>query len=144
MKSTSRPLLRSIAAASKVTAMTLAAIGVSPFLPGCSSNSSSTTCSDPLGTVWNETEALGECPSTWTRQGIGSMFTDDQHSCGVTATLTISIIGNSVSVSRTNSSDGNDCTYTGTLNADCTSASGTYSCTQNNQLSGPWSATIVH
>jgi hypothetical protein len=105
---------------------------------------SSTSCSNPLGAVWSETEANGTCISTWTRQGTTSMFTDNQGPpCNVTASLTITVTGSSVSVDRTNSSDGNDCTYTGMLSADCMVVVGTYTCSKDNGSSGKWSATIA-
>ena len=105
---------------------------------------SSTSCSNPLGAVWSETEANGTCISTWTRQGTTSMFTDNQGPpCNVTASLTITVTGSSVSVDRTNSSDGNDCTYTGMLSAGCMVVIGTYTCSKDNGSSGKWSATIA-
>jgi hypothetical protein len=108
------------------------------------SGSDASTCSNPLGAVWNEIEANGACMSKWTRQGSTSMFTDQQGApCSVTASLTITITGSSVSVSRTNSSDSNDCTYTGMLSADCSSVTGTYTCTRDNGAAGKWSATIA-
>jgi hypothetical protein len=61
----------------------------------------------------------------------------------VTASLTITVTGSSVSVDRTNSSDGNDCTYTGMLSADCMVVIGTYTCSKDNGSSGKWSATIA-
>jgi hypothetical protein len=84
------------------------------------------SCSNPLGAVWSETEANGMCISTWTRQG-----------------STITVSGDSLSVARTNSSDGNDCTYTGTFGADCLIVIGTYTCTKDNGSTGKWSATIA-
>ena len=108
------------------------------------SGSDAARCLNPLGAVWNEIEASGACMSKWTRQGSTSMFTDQQGPpCNVTASLTITISGSSVSVSRTNSSDTNDCTYTGMLSADCSSVTGTYTCTRDNGAAGKWSATIA-
>ena len=108
------------------------------------SASDASRCSNPLGAVWNEIEANGACMSKWTRQGSTSMFTDQQGApCNVTASLTITITGSSVSVSRTNSSDGNDCTYAGVLSPDCSSVTGTYTCTRDNGTAGKWSATIA-
>jgi hypothetical protein len=108
------------------------------------SGSDATRCSNPLGAVWNEIEAHGACVSKWTRQGSTSMFTDQQGApCNVTASLTITLSGSSVSVSRTNSSDSNDCTYTGMLSSDCSSATGTYTCTRDNGVAEKWSATIA-
>ncbi|GAK42898.1 hypothetical protein TCA2_5391 [Paenibacillus sp. TCA20] len=58
----------------------------------------------------------------------------------ITAVLTINISGNNVQVLRRNSSDGNNCTYTGTLAADGRTVTGTYTCTQGG---GSWRATIT-
>jgi hypothetical protein len=108
------------------------------------SDAADAACSNPLGGIWYETEASGRCASTWTRQGTTTMFSDVQDApCNVTAMLNITVMGSDVVVARTNSSDGNDCTYTGTFNADCTAVSGSYLCTTNNGNAGMWSATIA-
>jgi hypothetical protein len=101
--------------------------------------SSSPRTGDGLGTVWNVNESgyRGE----WTRQGTSSSFKAVWGT--TTADLTITRSGNSVTVSRTNSSDGNDCTYTGTIQADCKTVSGTYHCKRHTPKEGAtWSATI--
>jgi hypothetical protein len=93
-----------------------------------------------LGTKWSEVEANDSCKSTWTQQDSGSTFADS--ACGgVTSTLAISITGDEVSVIQTDSSSGNDCTYEGTISADCSSVSGSYTCSETGN-SGDWSATI--
>ncbi len=100
-------------------------------------------CSNPLGSVWNETESDEPCASTWTRQGATPMFAAVQASpCHVTAMLTIAVSGSSVSAYWTSSSNGDDCNYIGTLSADCSSASGVYTCTGADAASGTWNATI--
>jgi hypothetical protein len=124
---------------SKIVAGLVLAAAVAPAGAGCSGSPSS-VCD--LGTVWNEVEANGDCNSTWTREGQSDTFDDSQPDCGVIATLSFSVSGNDIQIARTNSSDGNDCTYQGTFNTACTAASGTYSCA-NNVNAGPWSATIV-
>ncbi len=95
-----------------------------------------------LGSTWSETESNGTCSSTFTRQGLTDSFLMSQ-TCGagsLTADLTIMFSGSDVTISRTNSSDGNECTYSGTLSGDCQSVSGTYTCTTG--YAGAWSATI--
>jgi hypothetical protein len=42
--------------------------------------------------------------------------------------MAISISGNRVTARRTNSSDGNDCVYTGTIDSSGRSVTGTYAC----------------
>ena len=98
-----------------------------------------TGCS--LGSVWNETEG-GTCASTWTRQGTSSTFVDSAPVCGINATLTITITGSRVSVSRVDTSDTKQCTYTGTFNTACSSVTGTYACNQGSGAVLNWSATI--
>ncbi|MFC5471557.1 hypothetical protein ACFPPD_23045 [Cohnella suwonensis] len=58
----------------------------------------------------------------------------------ITAVLTINVFGNNVQVQRRNSSDGNDCNYTGTIAADGRTVTGTYTCTRGG---GSWQATIT-
>lgn len=91
-----------------------------------------------LGTSWSESEA---CAGNWTRRGSTSTF-DAAWSCAsgkVTAVLTISVDQATVHITRTSSSDGNDCSYSGTVASDCTSVSGTYTCKGGG---GSWTATI--
>ncbi len=79
----------------------------------------------------------------WTRRGDSNVFDAQWGDGQITAELTISSQGNQVSIARRNSSDGNDCDYTGTLAEDGVSVTGTYTC---NQYPGPfpWSASIQH
>lgn len=58
----------------------------------------------------------------------------------VTGYLEVTITGNSVAVQRPPASDGNACTYTGTLASDNIHVSGSYTCSAG--FTGPWSATI--
>jgi hypothetical protein len=100
-------------------------------------------CLNPLGSVWSVTESDDNCASTWTRQGTTATFADQRLSpCNVTATLTVTISGVSVSAFWTSSSDNDDCNYIGTLNASCTSVSGDYTCTSGDAASGTWTATL--
>ena len=98
---------------------------------------------DCLGRVWDEHEYFDQYHGTWTRVS-GSSFTASWTGpTSVTADLQISVVcvqGGAVSVIRTNSSDGNDCTYTGTYDGS-SGVSGTYTCIH---AAGPfdWHATI--
>jgi hypothetical protein len=96
---------------------------------------------DPLGLVWYDTEASGTCHGIWTRVAGTSTFSATWPDCHVTATLAIAIHGTQVSVTRTDSSDGNNCNYIGMLSG--SSVTGTYSCTQTNAPVPFWSATIT-
>ena len=100
-------------------------------------------CPNPLGSVWSVTESANTCRSTWTRQGSTANFTDKEASpCNVMATITVTISGTDVSAYWTSSTDNDDCNYLGTMNADCSSASGLYTCSSGNAASGMWNATI--
>jgi hypothetical protein len=74
----------------------------------------------------------------------GSSSTFSGVQCGGnTFTLTITIVGTNVTVNRTDSADGNNCVYTGTLSG--VMVTGTYSCTiYQPPAPGAWSATIVY
>ncbi|MEK5059780.1 hypothetical protein BK126_27050 [Paenibacillus sp. FSL H7-0326] len=94
-----------------------------------------------LGRVWYEQE--DGWSGVWTRRGNSNIFDARwtmQGAQDITAVLTINISGNNVQVLRRNSSDGNNCTYTGTLAADGRTVTGTYTCTQGG---GSWRATIT-
>ena len=95
---------------------------------------------DWLGTQWNETES--GLPAIWTRRGTSNIFdaVGLQPPYG-THVSTITRQGNTVTVLRRESSDGNDCDYTGTLAPDGLTVSGTYQCTLYPPTSG-WNATI--
>lgn len=94
-----------------------------------------------LGRIWHVQE--GGWNGVWTRRGNSNVFDARWTMPGapeVTAVLTINIFGNNVQVLRRNSSDGNNCEYTGTLSGDGRTVTGTYRCTQGG---GSWSATIT-
>jgi hypothetical protein len=107
------------------------------------------TTGNPLGAIWEEKE--GAWTSIWTRRGTSNVFDAEWKKMGalmgsssqvsVTAVLTIYVQGNSVTVNRRQSSDGNDCDYTGTLAKDGNSVQGTYKCSNSNQRMN-WSAYI--
>lgn len=90
---------------------------------------------------WAVTEGpRGEWSGNWTVEASRSDFSIALKSGGSTVTAEGSYVrsGNQISVSRTNTSDGNDCNYTGTVSGK--SISGTYFCKNG----GPyrWSAVI--
>ena len=97
-----------------------------------------------IGRVWYDVEAGGNCHGIWTRVGMSSQFSAAWPDCGVTAQLTITVVGANVFVTRTNSSDRNDCHYAGVLAPDGLTVSGTYSCTVVSTAGSPgWSARIM-
>ncbi|MBG9793743.1 hypothetical protein ABD76_15015 [Paenibacillus dendritiformis] len=94
-----------------------------------------------LGRVWYEQE--GGWNGVWRRRGDTNIFDARWTMPGapdITAVLTINLFGNNVQVLRRNSSDGNDCAYTGTIAGDGRTVTGTYTCTQGG---GSWRATIT-
>lgn len=96
---------------------------------------------DRLGRRWNEQE--GGWNGVWTRRGNSNVFDARWTQPGqrdVTAVLTIYLQGNNVRIERRNSSDGNNCDYTGTLSSDGRTASGQFTCDQGG---GGWRATIL-
>ena len=100
-------------------------------------------CPNPLGSVWKVTEMQSQCTSTWTRQGTTASFVDKYDApCTNMATVTVTLSGTDVAAYWTSSSDNDDCQYLGTMNADCSSVSGLYTCDSGNAASGMWSATI--
>jgi hypothetical protein len=92
-----------------------------------------------LGSVWKEVEANGRCHGVWIRVNGTSNFTASWADCNVTALLAMSLDAGQVAISRTNSSDGNDCQYQGTISGQA--ASGTYTCAK--QGIGTWTAAIT-
>lgn len=99
--------------------------GQSPSRP---SNSQQSTI-NRLGQKWYITES-GEWIGEWTRQSNSNTFNAFQRSnkSGQTNTFqtTVVIEGNTISVRRYNSADGNNCNYTGNINGN--RVSGTYFC----------------
>jgi hypothetical protein len=110
--------------------------------PDTFAETDSSSDTNPYGEIWNDIEASGNCHGTWTRIGQTHVFSAVWSDCKVTATLDITITGLQVSIVRTESSDGNNCTYQGTLSADGLSVAGTYSCTLNPPSNPNWNATI--
>jgi len=94
-----------------------------------------------LGRVWDETESGHRM--TWTRQGNSNVFsvTGTVNGTSFTAEQRITITGNKVSVDRYRASDGNTCTFEGTIQEDGVTVIGTYDCTKYKPSSG-WKATI--
>ncbi|MBK8467292.1 MAG: hypothetical protein IPL32_15855 [Chloracidobacterium sp.] len=95
---------------------------------------------DWLGTHWNAME--GPLTSIWIRRGTSNIF-DGVATWGQPGTTVNTVYrqGNTITVFRRESSDGNDCDYTGTLSPDGLTVSGTYQCTLY-QAYPSWSATI--
>jgi hypothetical protein len=90
-----------------------------------------------LGSVWREVEETEH--AVWTRRP-GTQTFDAAWSNGrVRAVLHMALAGNQVTIKRTQSTDGYECLYTGTLVGN--RASGTFGC---NRFGGqkPWHATI--
>lgn len=95
-----------------------------------------------LGTEWHEQE--GGWSGIWRRRGNSNIFDATWTMPGatpVTAVLRMFTFGNFVYIQRRNSSDGNNCDYTGTIAANGRTVSGTYRCTQGG--GGNWTATII-
>jgi hypothetical protein len=96
------------------------------------------------GVRWNESESGWK--GDWKRRGDTNTFDATWTKGGerVTAMLTVTINGSSVTVERPNASDSNSCTYTGTIGSDGkTIANGTYTCTQFPGQKFTWAATIT-
>lgn len=96
---------------------------------------------DKLGRRWDVQE--GAWRAVWTRRGNSNNFDGRWTQPGqtaVTAVLTITIEGNNVRVVRRNSSDGNNCTYRGTLSQNGRTVTGQFTCDRGG---GNWSATIT-
>lgn len=99
-----------------------------------------------LGRVWNESES--GWTGTWTRRGNSSVFDAVWRKGGgtVRALLSIRITGNRVFVSRTRSTDGYNCNYSGTLSANRRTVSGRMSCLKGGRVTprnAQWRATIT-
>lgn len=91
-----------------------------------------------LGSEWSEMES--GFAGRWIRRGTSNVF-DARWDIGVTAVMTVTLSENTVNIARRQSSDGNDCDYTGTIQADGVTVEGTYTCKKGaNQT--PWRATI--
>ncbi len=93
-----------------------------------------------LGQRWIVQE--GPWRAVWTRRGRSNQFDGRWSLAGqrdVTAVLTIYTAGPFILIQRRNSSDGNNCNYTGLFGADGRTASGQFVCTRGG---GSWSAVI--
>ncbi|MBP1993252.1 hypothetical protein [Paenibacillus eucommiae] len=103
--------------------------------------SSDSSYRQSLGVVWHEKE--GSWNGEWRRRGDTNIFDAKWTSGGsmVTAILTVHLAGDFVTIQRRNSSDGNNCDYTGTFSHDGKTVSGTYIC-QGRQYH--WNANIYH
>ena len=92
--------------------------------------------------TWSVTEGANyEWVGQWTRQGNTNQFSCQQrssHGSSLTATIVVNENGQTVSAQKVNSSDGNNCNYSGVRNGDA--IEGTYFCSNG----GPykWSARI--
>jgi hypothetical protein len=105
-----------------------------------------------LGSRWETWESElsaamgmgGEWKGTWVRIGTTNMFnaTWILKNQKVTAVLTMELDGNTVSIQRRQSSDGNDCNYKGTIASDGFSVQGSYSCSKFMKTVGRWRAII--
>ncbi|MDP1383879.1 hypothetical protein Q8G31_29970 [Priestia megaterium] len=95
-----------------------------------------------LGRVWIEQEDGWQ--GEWTRERnspdtFTAIWRSPTESVPVTARLRMSTDGYGVTIQRFNSSDGNDCTYTGTIGTTESSAQGFRKCSKG---SGSWKAQI--
>ncbi len=96
---------------------------------------------DPLGRIWHVSES--GWAGTWTRRDATNVFDAVWTDRGgrITAVLTIVRSGDHVRIERTNSSDGNNCTYEGTVGPDGRTVEGQYGCTKH-PGPFPWTGTI--
>jgi hypothetical protein len=91
-----------------------------------------------LGIRWNEEES--GFSSTWTRRGTGDVFDASYPAARVTTVNTVTASGSKVYIIRTNGSDGNVCSYEGTVGPDGRTITGTYTCLNG---SATWKATVI-
>jgi hypothetical protein len=98
-----------------------------------------------LGTTWVARES--DCVAAWIREGTPGpsgdgatlLMTEDCPSGDdPTVTLRVTVSGRNLAITSSNSTDGNDPSYTGTMSPDCSSASGTHG-----DAGLPWSATVA-
>jgi hypothetical protein len=94
--------------------------------------------SDAVGTRWIEEES--GVPSTWTRRGTSNVFDAIYPTIGVTTVNTVTVSDNKVYIARSSGSDGNLCSYDGTVGPDGASITGTYTCRNGSAL---WKATMI-
>lgn len=93
-----------------------------------------------LGAQWIETEG-GEWHGVWTRQGRTGRFAATIRKGSETKTFlaNVSLKGRTVQITSQGASDGRNCSYQGTISADGSSITGTYSFNGGNY---PWEARI--
>jgi hypothetical protein len=91
-----------------------------------------------LGISWNVQESGS--PSIWTRRGTGDIFDASYPAARVTTVNTVTASGSKVYIIRTNGSDGNVCSYEGTVGPDGGTITGTYKCLNG---SATWKATVI-
>ncbi len=101
--------------------------------------STETHIPDPLGTRWDENQAGSS--AIWTRRGTSNIFDANWENGVVTAVVTVWVQDSNLRMERRNSSDGNDCDYTGSFAPDWVTASGTFDCLRWVH-GGHWSAKI--
>jgi hypothetical protein len=100
---------------------------------------------DNLGSKWTITEGgYADWNGTWQRRGDSNIFdvTETNKGASLTVTFTGTVTDQNdshVTISRTNSSDGNNCTYTGDINGN--SIKGQYRCDNGGPYN--WSGVIV-
>jgi hypothetical protein len=91
-----------------------------------------------LGLEWSEEE--GGLSSTWTRRGATDVFEAVYPAPGVKTVNTVTVSGGKVYITRTSGTDGNRCSYEGTVSADGKNIAGTYRCRNG---SAQWKATMI-
>jgi len=106
------------------------------LLVSFSAHAQTLTCG--LGARWIEEE--GGLPSTWTRRGTSSVFDAIYPTIRVTTVNTVTVSGSKVYITRTSGSDGNLCSYDGTVDPDGETITGTYKCLNGSAL---WRATVI-
>ncbi|MBT2663088.1 hypothetical protein [Bacillus sp. ISL-45] len=96
-----------------------------------------------LGNEWHTHE--GDWVGIWRRMGDSNRFIAKwtrRRGEIVTANLSMEINDNDITIQRRNSSDDNNCYYTGTIADDGKTASGHFNCDNHDGDGGPWEATI--
>jgi hypothetical protein len=95
--------------------------------------------SDAVGTRWIEEES--GFPSTWTRRGTSDVFDAIYPTIRVTTVNTVTVSGSKVYITRTSGSNGDLCSYEGTMSPDGETITGAYRC--SNGGSALWKATVI-
>jgi hypothetical protein len=93
-----------------------------------------------LGVRWDELE-IG-LVGNWVRRSGSNIFDANYPSIGVTSVNKVTVAGNQIYIDRIESSDGNRCTYQGTINPLTEIVAGTFSCRNGGLNSYAWHATI--